>query len=102
PASLRARAVAAPIPRLPPVTTANLVIPSPQRFPEQPLCGRLPFHTQGNAHAAANAQGGKTFTGITAAHLEKQGRQHARPGRTNWVTDGDRASVHIDDVRVPA
>src|SRR5512139_3216097 len=46
------------------------------------------LHTHGDAHAAADAERGKTLLGVAALHLVQQRGQHARAGSTDRMADG--------------
>src|SRR5208282_1735506 len=103
--------IAAPMPRVPPVTTATLLMVS---FPFWPLGPRAPCRAalllrvlvapaargsaldrHRDAHAAADAQGGEALLGVAARHLVQQRHQDARAGRADRVADGDRAAVDV-------
>ena len=60
------------------------------------------FHAHGDAHAAADAQGGQALLGVAALHLEQQRIEHARARGADGVADGDGAAVDIDLVGIPA
>src|SRR5262252_4144537 len=54
-----------------------------------------------NAHAAANAQRGEAFLGVTLLHFVEQRDQHPRAGRTDRMPQCDRATVDVDLAGVP-
>src|ERR1043166_6819667 len=56
----------------------------------------LPLHAHGNTHAAADAERGEALLRIALLHLEQQGRQHARAGRTDRMPQRDGAAVDVD------
>ena len=53
----------------------------------------LSFKAHGDAHAAADAQGGEALFGIAPAHLVQQGHEHAGARGADRVADGDGAAV---------
>src|SRR5262249_27695818 len=113
-----------PMPRVPPVTSATRVILDFLPFSRSRLneilgranagrgfllscsakCGgptSIALEAHGNAHAAADAQGGKSPLGVTPLHLKQQRVEHARAGSTDRMPDGDGAAVDVDLVGVP-
>src|SRR5580700_10470932 len=123
--------MAAPMPRVPPVTNATrAMIPSltsswPGLSRPSTSCllelkgvdvphkaghddywaldrGALAFHAHRNAHAAADAQGGEAFLGVALAHLVEQRHQHAGARGADRMADGDGAAVDVDLAGVPA
>src|SRR5580700_3131354 len=123
--------MAAPMPRVPPVTNATrAMIPSltsswPGLSRPSTSCllelkgvdvphkaghddywaldrGALAFHAHRNAHAAADAQGGEAFLGVALPHLIKQRHQHPGAGRADRMADGDGAAVDVDLAGIPA
>ena len=59
------------------------------------FAGAVALKAHGNAHAAADAQRGKTFLGVAALHFKKQGVEDTRARRADGVTDGDGAAIHV-------
>src|SRR5690606_26286208 len=115
PASCRPLETSAPMPRVPPVTTATLVMSSSRSD------GRAPFYASeftplrsaakaassaldahGNSHAAADAERDQSPAGVAAPHLVQQRDQHPRSGGADRVADGDRAAVHVHPLAVEA
>src|SRR5687767_3258842 len=115
PESASPLATAAPIPRVPPVTSTTLVIVSSHaaaltgrlelqvsRATASAAAGSVALDAHGDAHAAADAKRRKAPLRVAPLHLEKQGREHARAGRPDRMADGDRPAIDVDDVGVPA
>ena len=119
--------IAAPMPRVPPVTNCNarhaLLLPEffyNRRFDDLDISknafrrsalhalstvhvrGLTALHAHRNAHAAADAQRGEALLGVAPLHLVEQRHQHARAGRADRMADRDRAAVDVDLVGVPA
>src|SRR5512135_909405 len=98
------------MPRVPPVTTATLLISKlPKSFflSGAKLRGFAPkagsaLDGQRNAHPAADAQRRQALLGLAARHLVQQRDEHARARGADGVADGDRAAVDVDDVGIPA
>src|SRR5262245_53853884 len=113
-----------PMPRVPPVTNATRVIVdflpfSRSRLNEIPgraNAGRgfllscsakwggptsIALDAHGNAHATADAQGGKSLLGVAPLHLEQQRVEHARAGCADRMPNGDGAAIDVDLVGVP-
>src|SRR5262245_55070658 len=105
-----------PMPRVPPVTNATRVIFDFLPFSRSRLneilgranAGRgfllscnakcdgptsIALDAHGNAHAAADAQGGKSLLGVAPLHLEQQRVEHARAGSADRMPNGDGAAV---------
>src|SRR4051794_16939317 len=99
--------MAAPMPRVPPVTNATraiissryhrygrrlpaifLVITNAAERRELPVSA-LEAHR--DAHAAADAQRGQALLRIALLHFVQEGDQHARTRRTDRMSDGDGA-----------
>src|SRR3546814_2609744 len=56
----------------------------------------------GDAHAAADAQGGEAFLGVAALHFIQQGHQHAGARGADRMADGNGAAVDVHLVGIPA
>src|SRR5215217_8517247 len=97
PSDLRRSTMARPIPRVPPVTKATLVVIA--LFPAVVLVScylKLDgFQAHGHAHAAADAEGRGPFLGARALHLVQQGGQDPCAGGADRVADGDRAAIDV-------
>src|SRR6476661_2349437 len=104
--------MAAPIPRVPPVTTATRAMMFPRLVDgrvapvftqtetravrrRRAVLKRLPFDAERDAHAAADAESGEALLGAAALHFMQQRREHARAGRADRVTDRDGAAVDV-------
>src|SRR6478752_999112 len=109
--------MAAPIPRVPPVTRATLPISRSslwallRRFaffkskigpaadePARGLCtpykrDLITLHAHGDAHATTDAERGKPLLGVALLHLMQERDQDARAGRANRMADGDGAAI---------
>src|SRR5262245_30539338 len=114
--------MAAPMPRVPPVTNATraILVLLPDRFPTLPyvldgpshrqsartkspgpFSSSLSFEAHGDAHAAADAQGCEPLLRVPLLHLMQERHENPRPGGADRMTDGDGAAVHVDDRGVP-
>src|SRR5262249_48355478 len=114
PAAFSAFEIAAPMPRVPPVTTATRAMTS--SVPDGSKQGTgggsfrrltsifrpLPLHAHCNAHAAADAQRGEAFFCMPFLHLVEQRHQHAGARRPDRMAQRNRAAVDVDLVGVPA
>src|SRR4029077_17384166 len=113
--------MAAPMPRVPPVTNATrgmMLLPHLTSSNGTTEDGRqttdirrpylssvvrcLSLHAHRNAHAAADAQCGETLLGIALAHLVEQRHQHAGARGADRMADGDGAAIDVDLAGVPA
>src|SRR5271157_2350649 len=115
--------MAAPIPRVPPVTIATRDIfltsillarafsgagrPQQENAPARNAAGarnvvRSAFDGQRNAHAAADAQSRETFFGVAATHFMQKGNEDTGARGAYRMADGDGAAVDVDLGRVPA
>src|SRR5580658_7190652 len=115
--------MAAPIPRVPPVTNATRGM-SPSQMPLErtdhagpttnnrlqssfirPLSSvvrSLSFDAHCDAHAAADAQRGQALLRVALLHLVEQRHQHPRAGCPDRMADSDGAAIDIDLAGVPA
>src|SRR6185437_2918771 len=60
------------------------------------------LHNRGDAHPAADAQGGQAVAQVLALELVDQGAQDHAAGGAQRVAHGDGAAVDVDLVHVPA
>ncbi len=56
------------------------------------------FYAHGDAHAAADAQGGEALLGFALAHFMQQRGEHAGAGGADRMADGDGAAIHVHDI----
>src|SRR6056297_275100 len=111
--------MAAPMPRLPPVTSATrpMSVPlldvlgfdryagaaeSARMLRPRPSLALRALHAHGHAHAAADAEGGEAALCAAALHLEQERVEHPAAGGADRVADGDGAAVHVHLRRIPA
>src|SRR3954452_16069674 len=92
--------MASPIPRVPPVTTATRAI----FFFLRGWTGSCSItgDGQGDAHAAADAQGGKTLFRVPLLHFMQQGDQDTGARRADRMAESDGAAIDVHLRRVPA
>src|SRR4051794_35678781 len=101
--------MAAPMPRVPPVTTATRAIAFPlwcslmmaRRRGGAPAWWSA-LDGQGDAHAAADAQCREALLGVALLHFREQRHQDPGARGADRVADGDGAAVHVDLGGVPA
>src|SRR5262245_22761388 len=92
------RQIAVPMPPMPPVTYATLLMV----FSLPDLSDRSAFARECHAHAAADAQRRQTLLCAAPLHLVQQAYQDATSGCADRVAQGDRAAVDVDLRRIPA
>src|SRR3954462_5260052 len=123
PSCLRDLEMAAPMPRLPPVTNATRAMVFPPTDDEangsgEPLTGGQPcvkgaslrlanrqflaLHAKSDAHAAADAERREALLGVALLHFVQERHQHPRAGGPDRVANGDRTAIDVHDVLVPA
>src|SRR3954468_12293159 len=95
PAFASSAAVAAPRPEPPPVTIAACPLMSMSVLP----CFGV-FDQECDALPAADARGGNTVAQAGAAQFTREGDREADAGRTQRMTDRDRAAVDVELVLV--
>src|ERR1044072_9426155 len=64
--------------------------------------GSIPLDAEGDAHAAADTQGGEALLGVALLHFVEKGGEDAGARGADRVADRDRAAVDVDLVGVPA
>src|SRR5579859_4324312 len=89
--------MALPIPRVPPVTSATLLMLVSSGY----RCGSA-FDSERDAHAAADAQGSETLLGVTLLHFVQQGDQNAGARGADRMADGDGPAIDVDLRGIPA
>src|SRR5215831_10640270 len=99
--------IAAPIPRVPPVTNATrairfapeLLFSVYQRSQDTFLLSPLQAHR--DAHTAANAECGQALVRVAALHFVK--KRHEDPGTrgADWMPDRDRTTIHVHLRSIP-
>src|SRR5262245_25649563 len=95
--------MAAPMPRVPPVTTATRpMFPHPPPLHFLMFRSSRPLDAHGDAHAAAYAQCRKALARLALAHLVEQRDEHAGARSTDRVADGDGAPIHVYDLARPS
>src|SRR5262249_3629764 len=107
--------MAAPMPRVPPVTTATRAMPSSlcrnkqtRTLDGQCLSVRavpklvLSLDAHCDAHAAANAQRAEALLDVALAHLVQQRHQHGGAGGADRMAERDRPAVDVDLGGIPA
>src|SRR6266478_5717754 len=95
--------MARPMPRVPPVTSATRAMStSPIRLNCSSSLVASALDAEGDAHAAADAQGGEPLAGAAPLHLVEQGHQDAGARRADRVAERDGAAIDVDLRGVPA
>src|ERR1700726_611348 len=100
--------MASPRPPMPPVTSAILFgIAMRGSLLGYDLCEglrtvTLAFDRERDAHAAADAQTGKSLLGITANHLVQQRHQDAAARCADRMPNGNGTAIYVDLRCVPA
>src|SRR5580658_6467151 len=110
--------MAAPIPRVPPVTTATRLaivsLPRSFGFPvnggtgqtdaafSDKFCVSIARDAERDAHPAADAQSRQPLLGVTLLHLVEQRHQDTRSRSADRVAEGDGAAIDVDLGGVPA
>src|SRR3954462_14754339 len=58
-----------------------------------------PFENTGSSLASANTHGHHSITSVAAAHLVQDGGGQLRARAAQWMTECDRAAVHVHNPR---
>src|SRR5262245_26852815 len=94
PSALSALEIAAPMPRVPPVTIASRAI--------RPSLWSAAFDAHGNSHAAADAQRRQALARLPLLHLVEQRHQHPPARGADRMAERDRATIDVHHIGVPA
>src|SRR4051812_14087043 len=70
----------------------------PGRVPSDLCSVELPVDDRGDAHAVADAQGGRAVAQVSPLELAEQSAQDHRSGSSQRMAQRDRSSVHVDPV----
>src|SRR5215207_3228991 len=76
--------------------------PGPEVVIPLPARSWLPLDAHGDAHAAADAEGGEAALRIALLHFVEEGDEDPCPGGADRMAERDRAAIDVDDLGVPA